>query len=102
MANKSQEVSLERRRFLKNSTGVVLMIGSSGILPQLVSCNDPEDLKTQLPRHELTSWVLLSTDGHMTMFNPCCIVFQDHLEEKPTQHPDAGIPIRNTFCKQGR
>ena len=83
MANKSQEVSLERRRFLKNSTGVVLMIGSSGILPQLVSCNDPEDLKTQLPRHELTSWVLLSTDGHMTIFNPASEMGQGSMTSMP-------------------
>ncbi|MDW3652381.1 MAG: molybdopterin cofactor-binding domain-containing protein [Bacteroidia bacterium] len=59
-----------RRKFLKNSSGVALFIGASGLIPSWVACKDVKAINKQLEMHRLTAWVQLAEDGSLTIFNP--------------------------------
>lgn len=59
-----------RRKFLKNSSGVALFIGASGLIPSWVACKDVKAVNKQLEMHRLTAWVQLAEDGSLTIFNP--------------------------------
>ncbi|WP_373395917.1 hypothetical protein V8V91_15135 [Algoriphagus halophilus] len=49
MSHKSSKTgNLNRREFLKSSSGIVLFIGASGIFPALVSCTDTKKSKSNL------------------------------------------------------
>jgi isoquinoline 1-oxidoreductase beta subunit len=56
---------IARRQFLKTSGGVALFIGVSGILPQLLSCDDIGEIEKEVKKHRLTAWVQLRDDGHI-------------------------------------
>ncbi|MEM8892331.1 MAG: molybdopterin cofactor-binding domain-containing protein, partial [Bacteroidota bacterium] len=62
--------SKSRRSFLKNSSGVALFIGASGLIPSWVACKDVKAINKQLEMHSLTAWVQLAENGTLTIFNP--------------------------------
>lgn len=81
MAHPSSQ--LDRRQFLRKSSGIALFIGVSGILPQLVSCRNPEKVHEQLKKYKLTAWVQLSEDGELTIYNPSAEMGQGSMTSLP-------------------
>jgi len=75
--------NISRRHFLKSSGGVAIFIGMSGLLPQLISCNDPKKVEEQLKKQPLTAWVQLSEDGQMVIFNPAAEMGQGSMTSLP-------------------
>ncbi|NHF58618.1 xanthine dehydrogenase family protein molybdopterin-binding subunit [Flavobacteriaceae bacterium TP-CH-4] len=74
---------IDRRQFLKSSSGVALFIGVSGILPQLISCKEPKKLAEQLEKHRLTAWVQLTEAGELTIYNPAAEMGQGSMTSLP-------------------
>lgn len=74
---------IDRRHFLKSSGGVALLIGVSGILPQLVSCSDPDRIQEHIERHRLTAWVQLTPDGTIVIYNPAAEMGQGSMTSLP-------------------
>ena len=74
---------LNRRSFLTKSSGVALLIGSSGMLSTIVSCKDPKKLKASLAKHAVTAWVHMTTDGDITIFNPAAEMGQGSMTALP-------------------
>lgn len=74
---------VNRRKFLKSSSGVALFIGVSGILPQLISCTDTKAVREQLKKHKLTAWVQLTEDGGITIYNPAAEMGQGSMTSLP-------------------
>lgn len=72
-----------RRKFLKNSSGVALLIGASGILPQLISCKDVKAVNQHFEKQKLTAWVQLSEDGFITIYNPAAEMGQGSMTALP-------------------
>ena len=68
---------------MKNSSGVALFIGLSGILPQLISCADTKRLQEQLRKQELTAWVQISEDGEIIIYNPAAEMGQGSMTSLP-------------------
>ena len=62
---------------------MALFIGISGILPQLISCKDPNKIKEQLAQQPLTAWVKLSEDGLITIYNPAAEMGQGSMTSLP-------------------
>lgn len=81
MATASKYVN--RREFLKSSSGVALFIGVSGILPHLVSCTDTKAVQEQLEKHKLTAWVQITEDGEITIYNPAAEMGQGSMTSLP-------------------
>ena len=75
--------SLSRRKFLKNSGGVALLIGISGMLPQIISCSDGMKLREELLNQELTAWVQINEDGEITIYNPAAEMGQGSMTSLP-------------------
>jgi len=82
MKNNSQH-KINRRNFLKSSSGIALFIGTTGILPQLISCKNPSAVQATLEQHELTAWVKLSEDGQITIYNPAAEMGQGSMTALP-------------------
>ncbi len=80
---KNSSSNLSRREFLKSSGGVALFVGISGILPQLVSCSSPEDIQKTLQKHPVTSWVKISENGNITIYNPAAEMGQGSMTSLP-------------------
>ncbi|MEG3656613.1 molybdopterin cofactor-binding domain-containing protein [Arenibacter palladensis] len=74
---------VNRREFLKTSSGVALFIGVSGMLPHLISCKDTKGIKQQLQKHELTAWVQITEDGEITIYNPAAEMGQGSMTALP-------------------
>ncbi|WP_281540584.1 xanthine dehydrogenase family protein molybdopterin-binding subunit [Maribacter aestuarii] len=74
---------VNRREFLKSSSGVALFIGVSGILPQLISCADTNAVAEQLEKHQLTAWVQITEDGEITIYNPAAEMGQGSMTSLP-------------------
>lgn len=74
---------VNRREFLKASSGVALFIGVSGIMPQLISCKDTEGIKKQLQKHQLSAWVEISGNGEITIYNPAAEMGQGSMTALP-------------------
>ncbi|MGB5315987.1 MAG: molybdopterin cofactor-binding domain-containing protein [Robiginitalea sp.] len=77
------ETSISRRHFLKSSGGVAIFIGMSGLLPQLISCNDPKKIGEQLKKQPLTAWVKIAEDGSMVIYNPAAEMGQGSMTSLP-------------------
>ncbi|ASO04114.1 xanthine dehydrogenase family protein molybdopterin-binding subunit [Arenibacter algicola] len=77
------KTDFSRRKFLKSSSGVALFIGVAGILPQLISCKDPNKIKQQLAQQPITAWVKLSEDGLITIYNPAAEMGQGSMTSLP-------------------
>jgi len=75
--------SVNRREFLKTSSGVALFIGVSGILPYMISCKDTQGIKEQLQKHPLTAWVRITEDGEITIYNPAAEMGQGSMTALP-------------------
>ncbi len=75
--------TISRRQFLKSSSGVALFIGASGLLPHLISCKDPSEVREQLKKQELTAWVQLTEDGQITIYNPAAEMGQGSMTSLP-------------------
>ncbi len=75
--------SINRRHFLKSSGGVALFIGASGLLPQLISCRNTKEIQSQIKKYQLTSWVHLSSDGQVTIYNPAAEMGQGSMTSLP-------------------
>ena len=75
--------ALNRREFLKSSSGVALFIGVSGMLPMAISCKNEDELRTQLKKYPLTAWVTLSEDGKITLYNPAAEMGQGSMTSLP-------------------
>ncbi|MFK7813690.1 MAG: molybdopterin cofactor-binding domain-containing protein [Maribacter sp.] len=75
--------SINRRQFLKSSSGVVIFIGAAGILPQLISCKDSKKVGEQLKKHELTAWVQITEAGDITIYNPAAEMGQGSMTALP-------------------
>ncbi len=74
---------VSRRQFLKTSGGVAIFIGVSGLLPQLVSCEDEKDIQELLARHQLTAWVQMTEDGEIIIYNPAAEMGQGSMTSLP-------------------
>uniref|UniRef100_UPI0025E49562 molybdopterin cofactor-binding domain-containing protein n=1 Tax=Algoriphagus sp. TaxID=1872435 RepID=UPI0025E49562 len=79
---KSQS-TLNRREFLKSSSGIALFIGASGIFPALVACNDTKKIKEQFEKFEVSAWVQISEDGEITIYNPAAEMGQGSMTSLP-------------------
>lgn len=74
---------VNRREFLKTSSGVALFIGVAGILPQIISCKDTKTIREQLQKHDLTAWVQITEDGEITIYNPAAEMGQGSMTALP-------------------
>ena len=74
---------INRRQFLKSSSGVALFIGVAGILPQLISCEDPKKVGEQLKKHGITAWVQITETGEITIYNPAAEMGQGSMTSLP-------------------
>ncbi|MCJ7468049.1 MAG: molybdopterin-dependent oxidoreductase [Maribacter sp.] len=74
---------INRRQFLKSSSGVALFIGISGMLPIAISCKNKEEVQAQLEKHPLTAWVRLSEDGQIIIYNPAAEMGQGSMTSLP-------------------
>ena len=75
--------SLNRRQFLKSTTGATLFIGISGMLPTFLACKDTKEVQEALENHALTVWVQLAEDGKITIYNPAAEMGQGSMTSLP-------------------
>ncbi len=81
--SKSKTDSTNRRQFIKRSGGIALLIGASGILPQFISCKNPSHVAAQLKKHQITSWIKMSEDGKIVIYNPAAEMGQGSMTSLP-------------------
>jgi len=62
----NSEKTINRRQFLKSSSGVALFISAGGILPQLISCKETAKVGEVLEKHPITAWVQITESGEIT------------------------------------
>ncbi|MEM6804741.1 MAG: molybdopterin cofactor-binding domain-containing protein [Bacteroidota bacterium] len=72
-----------RRNFFKKSGGIALLIGTGGLLPQLISCEDPSQIKEALKAETITAWIQLSKDGNITIYSPATEMGQGSMTAFP-------------------
>ncbi|UCD61026.1 MAG: xanthine dehydrogenase family protein molybdopterin-binding subunit [Flavobacteriaceae bacterium] len=75
--------ALSRREFLKTSGGVALLIGVSGILPQMISCKNKKEAQEIIEKHSLSAWVQLTNDGRVIIYNPAAELGQGSMTSLP-------------------
>ncbi|MBN3581383.1 xanthine dehydrogenase family protein molybdopterin-binding subunit [Algoriphagus aestuarii] len=75
--------TLNRREFLKSSSGIALFIGASGIFPALISCSDSKKIQEQFEKHAITAWVKISEDGQIIIYNPASEMGQGSMTSLP-------------------
>ena len=75
--------AISRRKFLKTSGGVALLIGASGLLPQLISCGDRKKLEEALAKYPVNAWVQISEDGSLVIYNPAAEMGQGSMTSLP-------------------
>jgi len=80
---KTPTPSLNRRQFLKSTTGATLFIGISGMLPTFLACKDTKEVQEALENHVLTVWVQLAEDGKITIYNPAAEMGQGSMTSLP-------------------
>lgn len=78
-----QSNAISRRKFLKTSGGVALLIGASGLLPQLISCGDRRNLQEALAKYPVNAWVRLAEDGSLVIYNPAAEMGQGSMTSLP-------------------
>ncbi len=81
--NKSHSSQINRRQFLRSTTGATLFIGISGMLPTFLACRDSREVAEQLQKHALTPWVQLNEDGEITILNPAAEMGQGSMTSLP-------------------
>ena len=75
--------AVSRREFLKTSGGVALLIGVSGILPQMISCKNKKEAQGIIEKHPLSAWVQLTDDGRIIIYNPAAEMGQGSMTSLP-------------------
>ena len=60
-----------------------MFIGSTGLLPQIVSCSDEKKLKQVLEKYEVSAWVRIDESGKVTIFNPASEMGQGSMTSLP-------------------
>ena len=75
--------NLSRRRFLKNTGGVALLIGGTGLLPQLISCKNDDQITRALEANNVSAWVQLNRDGLITIYSPATEMGQGSITALP-------------------
>lgn len=84
MKTEQQKNKINRRDFLRTSSGVALFIGASGILPQFSACsNDGSLLEPPLVSESINAWVKIAFDGTITIFNPAAEMGQGSMTSLP-------------------
>ncbi len=81
--DRSNSANINRRDFLKSSSGIALFIGASGIFPALVSCNDSKKIQEQFQKHQVSAWVQISEDGEIIIYNPAAEMGQGSMTSLP-------------------
>ena len=76
-------IKINRRGFLKTSSGAVLLIGSAGILPYVISCKNPEVHVDKLEKHTLSAWIQIAENGQITIYNPAAEMGQGSMTSLP-------------------
>ncbi len=74
---------MKRRTFLKTSSGIVFILGSSGILTPFISCKQKETIREAISNHEVTAWVQLTDDGKVIIYNPAAEMGQGSMTSIP-------------------
>ena len=83
MKGRSRDRQISRRKFIKSSAGVALLIGSTGLLPQIISCSDEKKLKEVFEKHEISAWVKIDGEGGITIYNPASEMGQGSMTSLP-------------------
>ncbi len=78
-----QKSILSRRRFIKNTGGITLLIGGAGIFPQFLSCSDPKEIKAVIKENAVNAWVQLRADGSITIYSPATEMGQGSMTALP-------------------
>ena len=80
---KNKKPSQSRRRFLKNTGGIALLIGGAGILPQFISCKNPKEVETAIRENAVNAWIQLTKDGNVTIYSPATEMGQGSMTALP-------------------
>ena len=85
MRNKKAEKKSthSRRGFLKTTGGIALLIGGGGILSQLVSCRNEEEVAKAINQNAVNAWVQLKEDGSITIYSPATEMGQGSMTALP-------------------
>jgi len=78
-----QQSKQSRRKFLKSTGGIALLIGGAGILPQFLSCKDPKKVEEAIKENAVNAWVQLTKDGNITIYSPATEMGQGSLTALP-------------------
>lgn len=62
---------------------MALLIGVSGLLPQLISCGDEKRIQEALDKYPVNAWVKLSEDGSVVIYNPAAEMGQGSMTSLP-------------------
>lgn len=76
-------MTTSRRNFLKSSAGVALVIGATGGITQLFSCQNATLAVEQVKKIPLTAWVFLAANGAITIYNPAAEMGQGAMTALP-------------------
>lgn len=74
---------MKRRTFLKTSSGVLFILGSSGILAPFISCKQKETIRQKVTAKEVTAWVQLTDNGQVIIYNPAAEMGQGSMTSLP-------------------
>ena len=72
-----------RRKFLKSTGGIALLIGGAGIIPQFLSCKDPKKVEAAIKDNAVNAWVQLEEDGRVTIYSPATEMGQGSMTALP-------------------
>ena len=75
--------TVSRRKFIKSSAGFTLFIGASGLMSQLVACEDKKKIKSILAKHSITAWLQMDEEGNMIIYNPAAEMGQGSMTSLP-------------------
>ncbi len=75
--------NLTRRTFIKQTAGISLVIGATGLVPQLFSCTDTAAINKALISESIGAWVRLTSDGIITILNPAAEMGQGSMTSLP-------------------
>ncbi len=76
-------MNTSRRDFIKSSAGVALVIGATGGITQLFSCQNAVTAAAQVKKIPLTAWVFLAANGAITIYNPAAEMGQGSMTALP-------------------
>ncbi len=74
---------INRRDFLKSSSGAALFIGVSGLFPTFIACKSDREKRQAIESQRMTVWVELAEDGQITIYNPAAEMGQGSMTSLP-------------------